>query len=92
MLVDGYWVGQKFDYRYNFILMGDDRVANWCRIIGKALIIIAVIFLVCSWVLPSSDEDDPRFFICILWFMGAVSVGCVFLWMASFIGRPPPTI
>jgi hypothetical protein len=82
--------------------MDDDRVAKWCRIIGKTLIIGAVIFLVCSSVfigiqhshMPPyyNAEDDSRPSICDLWCMGVVGVGCVFLWMASFIGRPPPTV
>lgn len=48
--------------------MDDDRVAKWCRIIGKTLIVGAVILLVCSWVFNA--EDDSRSMMCDLLFLG----------------------
>jgi hypothetical protein len=77
--------------------MDSYRVSKWCRIIGKALIICAVLSVIGSWIYVNvqppyySADDDSRVVIVDLWALGCVGLGCVFLWLGSYLGPKKET-
>jgi len=70
------------------------RVAKWCGVVGKVLILSAMLFLIWSFIdvqveqsrkpaYYDPENDLPRIAACYFWVMGGVGVGCTLLWAAS---------